>query len=966
MPVRTAKFIARKNWIVTGADDLVMRIYNYNTGEKVAHFEGHADYIRCFAVHPTRPFVLSASDDMTVKLWDWERGWRCVSTFEGHAHYVMAVVFNPKDNNTFATASLDTTIKVWSLSATTAHYTLEGHEKGVNCVAYYGGGDRPYLVSGADDATVRIWDYQSKACVRVLEGHTQNVSATLFHPDLPLILSASEDSTVKVWSLNTFRPEATFNFSLDRVWALAVRPKATEIAVGCDEGAIVFQLGKGEPAASMEANGKLVWSRHNEILTGNIKHALSESPDHSLADGQRLFLPSKELGNCDVYPQLLQHSPTGRFVAVCGDGEYIVYTALAWRNKAYGKGLELAWAAGVNNDYVVRESTGKLAVFTNFVETGAIRIASSCEQVFGGVLIGAACAGGQLAFFDWSSCQLVRRIDVEAKRVLWSEESQQVAICGEQSLYLLQYNEGAVREMLSHDQTVPEDGLEAAFDLIDEIDEKVLSGLWVGGCFVFVTATNRLCYTVGGQRYQIALSERPLHLVGYLQAENRLVCVDKDVNVITFALSMAVIDYETAILRADLPAAAALASSIPADQVNKVAHFLKAQGHSELALSLATDGELKFELAVQLKRLDLAYDLASQTDSTHKWRELGDLALKAWKIALAEKCFLKSTDLASLLLLYASSGNTAGLLSLASMALEQHQHNIAFSCYFCCGKREECFELLVRTQRLPEAALFARTYLPTAVDRAVALWREQLASTGRHRVAKYLADPSSHPRLFPEHDNDLAAFEAVCVAASHRDPSAFRSRSASFDSTVAASERPDLSYKRDEANKSPSSGFPSVESHSMHSTHSTHLPSFSPYYEPAISDHLSLEVNTGNGSMRADDLDDLTSVSVSETRDDLNVPSAARNLERLSIQELEEEHAEEGSFPAMRDPVGPARREKSPTLDRTMKAAVDVTREKEDKEDTVSEGFKTPQEGSLHEVAKIDNDEIVFDDDGWD
>ena len=34
-PVRAAKFVARKQWIVAGADDMQMRVYNYNTMEKV-------------------------------------------------------------------------------------------------------------------------------------------------------------------------------------------------------------------------------------------------------------------------------------------------------------------------------------------------------------------------------------------------------------------------------------------------------------------------------------------------------------------------------------------------------------------------------------------------------------------------------------------------------------------------------------------------------------------------------------------------------------------------------------------------------------------------------------------------------------------------------------------------------------------------------------------------------------------
>ena len=49
---------------------------------------------------------------MLIKLWDWDRKWACTQVFEGHTHYVMQIVINPKDNNQFASASLDRTIKV--------------------------------------------------------------------------------------------------------------------------------------------------------------------------------------------------------------------------------------------------------------------------------------------------------------------------------------------------------------------------------------------------------------------------------------------------------------------------------------------------------------------------------------------------------------------------------------------------------------------------------------------------------------------------------------------------------------------------------------------------------------------------------------------------------------------------------------------------------------------------------------
>lgn len=51
-------------------------------------------------------------------------------------------------------------LQVWQLGSKTPNFTLEGHEKGVNCIDYYSGGDKPYLISGADDNLVKIWDYQ--------------------------------------------------------------------------------------------------------------------------------------------------------------------------------------------------------------------------------------------------------------------------------------------------------------------------------------------------------------------------------------------------------------------------------------------------------------------------------------------------------------------------------------------------------------------------------------------------------------------------------------------------------------------------------------------------------------------------------------------------------------------------------------------------------------------------------------
>lgn len=54
-------------------------------------------------------------------------------------------------------------------------------------------------------------------------------------------------------------------------------------------------------------------------------------------DGERLSVPVKDAGAAEIFPQALMHNANGRFVVACGDGEYIIYTSMALRNKVISK-----------------------------------------------------------------------------------------------------------------------------------------------------------------------------------------------------------------------------------------------------------------------------------------------------------------------------------------------------------------------------------------------------------------------------------------------------------------------------------------------------------------------------------------------------------------------------------------------------------------------------------------------------
>lgn len=791
LPVRAGRFIARKNWIVVGSDDFKVRVYNYNTGEKVAEFEAHPDYIRSIAVHATLPYVLTSSDDFTVRLWNWDKNWQLEQKYEGHQHYVMSVCFNPKDANTFASACLDRTVKVWSLGSTTPNYSLVAHEsKGVNYVDYYPQADKPYLITASDDKTIKVWDYQTKACVAVLEGHLANVSFAIFHPELPLIISGSEDGTVRFWDSSTFKLVKTVNYGLDRVWCVSVLQKSNLIALGCDAGYVGVKLGNEEPMFSMDGNGKLIYAKNSEVFQTLIRPTSTDG----LKDGEVLPLQQKELGTIELYPQSLAHSPNGRYAAVCGDGEYLVYTALAWRAKSFGKALGFAWNTHDFSNattFAVRESRMSVKIFKNFNEHVSVDLMYEADKLYPGALLGVKSAG-VLCFYDWDTGALIRDIEEDVQDCVWSENGELVALMTSSEAadgsaanksndtYLLRFDRNVFNEHVGQGESASDAG-ESAFDVLYTLPspDPILSAKFIGDVLVYTTSTsNRLNYFVGGEIINLSHFDHKLYILGYKPNEAKLYLIDKSFNVVSWYINSAVLEFQTLVLRGDLEQFAtakifdeelneeipdittvgteqlseeysAYMSNLGKSELNQLARFFEKSGYLKLSFQLSQDFDSKFLIALTISDLDSLYSLLSDyqnenpstaVTNVRKWKNLGDSALKKWNMKIAEDCYWMAKDYSTLLLLLTSTCNKELLARLAEAAESSGRYNIAFQAWWSIQNTEKCVELLVKTERYSEAAFFGRTYgiSSTKLHDVIGKWKNQLDTTGREKISERL------------------------------------------------------------------------------------------------------------------------------------------------------------------------------------------------------------------------------------
>lgn len=315
-----------------------------------------------------------------------------------------------------------------------------------------------------------------------------------------------------------------------------------------------------------------------------------------------------------------------------------------------------------------------------------------------------------------------------------------------------------------------EDGVESAFEVVTDVNESVRTGQWVGDCFIYTNSTNRLNYLVGDQTYTVSHFDQPMYVLGYLPRDGRVYVADKDVNAVSFALSLSMVEYQTVVLRGDMDLAAELLQDIPKDQMNKVARFLEGQGYKELALEVATDQEHRFELALALNNLDIALDIAREANAEHKWKIVGDAALSGWNLSLAQECFVNAKDVGSLLLLHTASGNQEGLRALAAQASEAGLHNVAFSTLWSLGDVDGCIDLLVRTNRIAESVLFSQTYKPSRAPELVVKWKESLEQSGKAKISRLIGVPPGAPDvtadddLFPEWDEYLRLEKEGVVA----------------------------------------------------------------------------------------------------------------------------------------------------------------------------------------------------------
>ncbi|KAK3683085.1 hypothetical protein LTR37_020570 [Vermiconidia calcicola] len=240
-------------WVASGSMDQTIRVWNSET-QSTFLLRGHTDWINCVRVDEASRTLFSASDDLTVRLWDLDNR-TCIKVFEGHVGQVQQVVpmpaeFELDEQKTTRLANRDDEdAKSDASGPTSSSHRYENRrletpeeDKGERERPPFWPNqpDRPapprYMLTGALDSTIRLWDVHfnaEKPEQHAAAGNTGQQNQHQQPAAVPPPLNNPPNATVRPFRIlptdpltNSHTPRAasclrTFFGHVEGIWTLA-------------------------------------------------------------------------------------------------------------------------------------------------------------------------------------------------------------------------------------------------------------------------------------------------------------------------------------------------------------------------------------------------------------------------------------------------------------------------------------------------------------------------------------------------------------------------------------------------------------------------------------------------------------------------------------------------------------------------------------------------------------------------
>jgi WD40 repeat protein/class 3 adenylate cyclase len=201
------------------------------SGQEEQIFTGHTDVVGALALSPDGKYVLSASLDKTVRLWDIETGEE-IRQFSSHGE-VKSIVFS-SDGQRILTGGLmggtDGVVHLWDIEP---HPALPMFNGGNDMWAAAFSPDGKFLATNGINNEIKVWNISTGQTLWKVQDNGLALWALAFSPDGQYLVSGNMDGVTTLWDAKTGRKVRQFTAQgLDEINGLTFSPDGKTLLAG--------------------------------------------------------------------------------------------------------------------------------------------------------------------------------------------------------------------------------------------------------------------------------------------------------------------------------------------------------------------------------------------------------------------------------------------------------------------------------------------------------------------------------------------------------------------------------------------------------------------------------------------------------------------------------------------------------------------------------------------------------------